>query len=82
VEKYFVIYDLGLKILLNKAHETLQGDQFEYLYMIAVVKLSVNTQANKSLYQLYSHTHWIAASIITVYTKSYMVTCVVVLRIT
>ena len=35
---------------------TVQGDRFEYLNMMPVVKLSVNSHGLISLYQLYSHT--------------------------
>ena len=65
----------------GKNHVTFQGDHIECLNMMPVVKLSVNNHALITLYQLYRHTCCIAASIITVHTKSYMLTCVADLRI-
>ena len=48
------------KGLLIKDYEIVQGDRFDYLNMMTVVKLSANSHALISLYQLYSHTCWIA----------------------
>ena len=40
-------------------HVTVQEGHIEYLNMMPVVKLSVNSHALISLYELYSHTCWI-----------------------
>ena len=45
--------------LLIKDYVTIQGDRFEYLNMIPVIKLPVNSLEMISLYQPYSHTCWI-----------------------
>jgi hypothetical protein len=72
-----VRYDLGLKNCWSeiKDYVTVQGDRFEYLNMMAVVRLSVNSHA---LYQLYRHTCWIAGK----HYHSDLLTCVADLRIT
>jgi len=51
---------VGLKKCWSKIKYfvTLQGYRFEYLNMMAVVKLPVNSHALISLYQLYSHICW------------------------
>jgi hypothetical protein len=63
VEKYCIQLQ-GMTWLKNCWSEvtdyvTVKGDRFEYFNMMAV-KLSVNCHVLISLYQLYSHTCWIA----------------------
>jgi len=43
-----------------KDYVTVQADRFEYVNIMAVLKLPVNSHVLLSLYQLYSHTFWIA----------------------
>ena len=73
---------LGAKELLIKDQifRNCPMEYFGYLNMLPVVKLPVNSHALISLYQPYSHTCWILENIITVYTKSDMLTCVTDLR--
>ena len=57
-----------------------QGDHTEYMNMMAVVKLPVNSHVLILLYQPYRHTCCILENIITVYTNSDMLTYLVALR--
>jgi len=50
---------LGAEELLISDYVTVQVDHIEYLNMLPVIKLPVNSHALISLYQLYSHTWWI-----------------------
>ena len=51
---WLYLQDCKLKISI-----TVQGDHIEYLNMMPVVKLPVNSHELISLYELYSHTCWI-----------------------
>jgi len=44
-------------------HVTVQGDHIEYFNMMPVFKLSVSSHTLISLYQLYSHTCWVAGKL-------------------
>ena len=68
--------------IIMQDYLTVQRNHFEYLNMMPVIKLPVNSHVLISLYQLYSQTCWIAVKHYHNYTNSYyMLTHVADLRI-